>query len=87
MAQRLGQSPVNDQGLAVLADDDIRRLDVAVQYAPAMGVLDGVANVDESPEELVQFERPMAWVSLSAGSARNAAMAFCNVSPRIRRIA
>ena len=31
LAQRLGQTPVDDQRLAVLADDDVARLDVAVR--------------------------------------------------------
>ena len=46
-AQGLGQAPVHHQRLAVLADDDVRRLDVAVQHAAAVGVVDGVADVDE----------------------------------------
>ena len=51
-AQRLGQAPVDDQRLAVLADDDVARLDVAVQHAAGMGVVDGVADVDEPPQQL-----------------------------------
>ena len=51
-AHRLGQAPVDHQGLAVLADDDVARLDVAVQDAPAVGVVDRVADVDEPPQQL-----------------------------------
>jgi hypothetical protein len=61
---RLGQASVDDQGLAVLADDDIARLDVAVQHAPAVRVLDGVAYVEEPPQELAQLQRPPAGVPL-----------------------
>ncbi len=33
---RLGQAPIDDEGLAVLADDHVARLDVAMQDAPAV---------------------------------------------------
>ena len=51
----LGQSPVDDQGLAVTADDHVARLDIAVQYTPAVGILDRVADVGESAEKLVKW--------------------------------
>ena len=63
-AQRLGQAPVDHQRLAVLADDDVARLDVAVQDAAAVGVVDRVADVDEPPQELAQLQRPAAGVGL-----------------------
>jgi hypothetical protein len=50
----LGQPPVDDQGPATLADDDVARLDVAVQHAPAVRVLDRIANVDVSPQQLAK---------------------------------
>ena len=56
LAHRLGQPPVDDQGLAVLADDDVARLDVAVQDAAAVGVVDGVADVEEPPQQLAQLQ-------------------------------
>ena len=46
----------------MLADDDVARLDVAVEYAPAVGVLDGVANVDEPTQQVAQLERAAAGV-------------------------
>ena len=61
-AQRLGQAPVDHQRLAVLADDDVARLDVAVQHAAAVGVVDRVADVDEPPQQLAQLQRPAAGV-------------------------
>ena len=46
-ARRLGQPPVDHKRLAVLADDDVAWLDVAVEYAAAVRVLDGIADVEE----------------------------------------
>jgi hypothetical protein len=51
-AGRLGQAPVDYQRLAVLADDDVPRLDVAVQHAPRMRVADRVADVSKAAQEL-----------------------------------
>ena len=56
-AHRLGQAPVDDQGLAVLADDDVARLQVAVQHAAAVRVLDRVADVEKPPQQLPQLQR------------------------------
>ena len=62
LPDRLGQAPVDDQGLAILADDDVGRLDVAVDHAAGVGVLDGVADVDEPTQERPQGERAPAGV-------------------------
>jgi hypothetical protein len=59
----LGQTPVDHQRLAMLADDDVARLEVAVQHPARVRVLDGVADVEESPQELAQLERTAARVS------------------------
>ena len=56
LAGGLGQAPVDHQRLAVLADDDVARLDVAVQHAAAVGVIDGIADVHEAAEKLAQFQ-------------------------------
>ncbi len=64
LAGGLGQAPVDDQRLAVLADDDVARLQVAVQDAPAVGVVDRVADVQEAAEELAQFQRAPAGIPL-----------------------
>ena len=69
----LGQAPVDHQRLAVLADDDVARLDVAVQHAPAVGVLDRVADVEEPPQQLAQLQRPPAGVASSAPRRRGSA--------------
>ena len=48
----------------MLADDDVARLDVAVQDAAAVRVLDRVADVDEPPQQLAQLQRAAAGVRL-----------------------
>ncbi len=64
LSQGLGEPPVDDKGLAVLADDDVCGLDVAVQHAARVGVLDGVADVDEPPEQLAKLQRAAAGVAV-----------------------
>src|SRR5215472_15942882 len=44
------------------ADDHIARLDVPMEYAPAVRVLDGVAHVEEPPQQLAQLQRVPAGV-------------------------
>ena len=73
LAQRLGQPPVDHQRLAVLAHDDVRRLDVAVQDAAAVGVVDRVAYVDEPAQQFPELERPMAGVASSPPHRRGTA--------------
>ena len=72
--QRFGQPPVHHQRLAVLADDHVARLDVAVQHAARVRVVDGVADVGEPPQQLAQLQRAAARVVLERirrrGSAR-----------------
>ena len=54
--QQHRQPPVDHHRLAVRTEHDIRRLEVAVEHAPAVGVADGIADVDEPPQELTQLE-------------------------------
>ena len=42
----------------MLAHDDIPRLDVAVEHAPRVGIVDGVANVEESAKNFAELQRP-----------------------------
>ena len=63
-ADGLGQPPVDHQRLAVLAQDDVGRLDVAMDHAAGVGVIDGVADVEEAAEQLAQFQRAAAGVVL-----------------------
>ncbi len=70
-AQRLGQTPVDHQRLAVLADDDVARLDVAMEHAPAMGVVDGIADVGEPAQQPAQLQRPAGFrrITIASGPA------------------
>ena len=86
-AHRLGQPPVHHQRLAVLAHDDVGRLDVAVDHAAAVGVVDGVADIGESPQELAQLQRPAAGSLVSASSSWNRAIASLSESPLMNRMA
>jgi hypothetical protein len=48
----------------VLAQEDIARLDVAVQHPAGMRVVDGIADVGEPPQQLAQLQRSPAGVGL-----------------------
>jgi hypothetical protein len=54
LVQGLGQTPVDDQGLAVAAEHHVVGLDVAMENPSAVRVVDGVADGDEPGEELVE---------------------------------
>ena len=43
----LGQAEVGDVGMAFGVDQDVRRLQVAVQNAPHVGVVDGLGRLDQ----------------------------------------
>ena len=58
LADHLGQPPVDDQGLAITTQHDVGRLQVAVEHAAAMGVVDRVANVEKPPEQLPELDAP-----------------------------
>ena len=45
-------------------DDDITRLDITMENAPAVSVLDRIANVGKSLEEITELERPPARIDL-----------------------
>ena len=85
--ERLGQAPIDHERLSVLAHDHVARLDVPVEDAPAVGVFDGVADVDEPPQQVVQLQRAAAGVAPSVGSAWKRSIASFRVSPRMNRIA
>jgi hypothetical protein len=48
----------------VLADDDVARLDVPVQDAAAVGIVDGIADIGEPPQQLAQLQRPATGIGL-----------------------
>ena len=58
--ERLGQAPINDQRFAIFTDHDVAWLQVAMEHAAAVGILDGVADVEEPPEELLELDGPLA---------------------------
>ena len=87
-ADDLGQAPVDDQRLAVLAEHDVARLQVAVQHAAAVGVGDRVADVEEPPQQPPQGQRPLAGVALRVPSASwNRSIASLRLSPLMNRMA
>ena len=49
-ADGLGQAPVHYQRLAVQVQHDVGRLDVAVNHPARVGVIDGVADIEEATE-------------------------------------
>src|SRR5260370_25796996 len=66
------QSPIDDQGFAVLAEHDVRRFDVAVQDAAAVGVSHRVADGDEAGQQGTQLEfRRSGIVDLSLRERRS----------------
>jgi hypothetical protein len=50
--QNFGQAPIHDLYLAEAADHDVARLQVAVDYAPRMGIGHGLANPLEDAQEM-----------------------------------
>jgi len=56
-ASRFGETPINHQRFARLPQHDVARLQVAVQNAAAVGVGDGLANVDEALEQPAELQR------------------------------
>ncbi len=48
----------------MLTDNDVARLDVAVQHAPSVRIFDCVANIDETTQQRAQFQRAPAVVLL-----------------------
>ena len=87
MSRGLGQPPVDDQGLAMLADDDVARLDVPVQDSAAVRVVDGVADVDEPAEELAQLQRARPASCLKDVIGVEAVDGLLQLSPRMNRMA
>ena len=56
------------------AHDDVARLDVAMKDAAGMGVVDGIAHVEEATEKLSQLERAKPGVSFQ----NRAGVELCN---------
>ena len=73
----------------MLAHDDIGWLDVAVDHAARVGVIDGVADVGESAEQLAQFQRASGRVGLAQRLVLRgtASIASLRLSPLMNRMA
>ena len=54
---RLGQSPVHNQRLAILVENDVGRFQVAVQNSSTVCVSHGVTHIHEPTEKPAQFQR------------------------------
>ena len=92
LADHLRQPPVHHQRLAVPAQHDVGRLEVAVEHPPAVRVLDRVADVEEPADQLAELDPPhrpgAAALGLPPGHRRwNCRMAEARLSPRMNRIA
>ena len=61
LARRLGQTPIHDERLAVLAEHNVARLQIPVQHAATVRVLDGVADIDEAAQQLTKLDAPKVW--------------------------
>ena len=64
-----GQAPVHDQGLAVRAQHDVRRLQVAVYDPLVVGIGHRVADRDELLEQAAELQAPLAGIA-AEGSSR-----------------
>jgi hypothetical protein len=61
LAQRLGQAPIDNERLAVSAEHHVARLEIAMQHASAMRVLDGVADVDQALNQFAKRDAVKVW--------------------------
>jgi hypothetical protein len=75
---------VDQQGLAVLAEDDVARLDVAMEHATRMGVVDGIADVEEAAEEFAQGERGHVGAPSDRGGAPSWSPGFSRSGDRLK---
>src|SRR5262249_58177411 len=55
-----GQASVDAQGLAVVAEYHVRRLDITVEHAAAVRIVDRVADPEEPPEQLLELQLALA---------------------------
>ena len=55
-----GESPIHDTRLAIFSQHHVARLQVSVQHAATVSVLDGITDIDESSEQLAQLQIPLA---------------------------
>ena len=61
VAERAGQAEVEELGVAVGRDHDVRRLDVAMDQAGGVGGVEAVEHLEEEPGRVGDAERPAAF--------------------------
>ena len=87
-AQRLGQAPVDDEGLAVLAEHHVGRLEIAMKHAPAVGIGDRLADIHEVREQPPQAKVPaLPGHAPACRPGETWRMADFRLSPRMNLIA
>ena len=87
LADGLGQPPIDDQRLAVLAEHDVARLEVAVQDPAAVGIGDRIADVGEPAQQVAEVERAARRAQARAVTTMEALDGVLEASPRMNRIA
>ena len=59
-AHKLGQAPIDDQGLAEGTQHDVRWFEIAMEDPPAVGIRHRIADAKESGEELAEGQGSLA---------------------------
>ncbi len=59
-ADNLGEAPVDDEGLAVRAEHDVRRFEIAMDHTSAVRIGHGIAHDEESGEQMAHGQHPLA---------------------------
>ncbi len=86
MPERLGKTPVHHQSLAVLAQHDVARLQIAMQNATAMRILNSLTHVDEPAQELASLRLLSPESRLAWSAAWNRLIASSRLSPLMNRM-
>ena len=89
-SQRLGQPPIDDERFAVLAQHDVARLQVAMQNAAAVGIVDRLAHVDQALQEPPELQVVLGGIARpgpAVSGAWNFSIASLRLRPRMNRIA
>ena len=83
-ALEAGQAEVGDPEVAPAVDDQVRRLDVAVEHALLMGVLEGLGSLEAQPGGLPEVGRRRDGARRSPTSGRSRARARQAPALRVR---
>jgi hypothetical protein len=85
--QNFGQAPIHDLYLAEAADHDVARLQVAVDYAPRMGIGHGLANLLEDAQEMRPVLVRLRALRQERGQRATVDQLHREVRPSVRRSA